>query len=199
MSLFNWKTSIPWFMVFFRVFMAPIMVFLALKDPHPQAWMGSIIIAACLSDIFDGILARRWGTENTPLRVSDTIADTLFYLSVLATVLILHREVLLQSLLLLTVLLSLEALRIAIDWMKFRRMASYHTYSAKLWGLSLAAASVAVLTFDSSLWLLTLTLFLGILCDLEGLTISFILPVWTRDVKTIKHALEVRRELLRQS
>lgn len=199
MEIFNMKHSIPWFMVIFRALMSSTIIYFALRVAKPEIWMGVIIVTACLSDIFDGILARRWGTENTPLRVADSIADTIFYLGVLAAILIRHREVLLQSLLLLSLLLALEAMRMVFDWFKFRRMASYHTYSAKLWGLSLAAASIAVLTFDSSLWLLTLTLLLGILCDIEGLTISFILPIWTCDVKTIKHALVVRREIIHHS
>ena len=35
----------------------------------------------------------------------------------------------------------------------------------------------------------------GIVCDLEGLAMSMILPEWRRDVKTLRRALDLRREM----
>ena len=39
----------------------------------------------------------------------------------------------------------------------------------------------------------------GILCDLEGLTMTALLPVWTHDVKTLARALELRGTMLKKS
>jgi CDP-diacylglycerol--glycerol-3-phosphate 3-phosphatidyltransferase len=182
-------------MVIFRALLAPMVVVVALRLTQPEFWLGALIATACLSDIFDGILARRWGTATAALRISDTTADTIFYLSVLAAIVIRHWPVLQQWIGLLAALLGLEAIRAAFDWIKFRKMASYHTYTAKIWGLLLALATIALLCFDRGFWLLPLALIWGILCDLEGLAISAILPEWAHDVKSIRSALKVRAQM----
>ena len=53
-----------------------------------------MIAAGFLSDVYDGILARRWGTETAALRVADSAADTVFYLGVLSAVIARHWPVL---------------------------------------------------------------------------------------------------------
>ena len=191
----NLKRVIPWSMVISRVLLGPMVVVVSWRLTQPQLLLGAMIAAACLSDVYDGILARRWGTVTAALRISDTTADTVFYLGVLAAVIVRHWPVLRARIALLVALLILEAFRMGFDWLKFHRMASYHTYSAKIWGLLLAVATIALLCFDRGFWLLTLALAWGILSDLEGLAISVILPKWTHDVKSLRRALALRRQM----
>lgn len=155
-----------------------------------------MIVAGFLSDIYDGILARRWGTATAALRVGDSVADTVFYLGVLAAIVERHWPVLRDRLAWLAALLLLEALRMVFDWAKYGRMASYHSYAAKLWGILLAVATVSVLCLDRAYWLVTIAMAWGILCDLEGLAMSLMLPEWAHDVKTLRWALLLRREML---
>jgi hypothetical protein len=131
--------------------------------------------------------------------VADSAADTVFYLGVLAAIVVRHWPVLRQRIWLLAVLLALEVLRMLFDWIKFRRMASYHSYAARLWGLLLVSAAIAVLCFDSAHWLVTAALAWGIFCDTEGLAMSAVLPRWTHDVKTMARALKLRGEMLRET
>jgi len=44
--------------------------------------LAGIIVLALLSDIYDGVLARRWGCDTAGVRLFDSMADTLFYLCV---------------------------------------------------------------------------------------------------------------------
>ncbi len=162
---------------------------------HPEAWLGAMIAAGFLSDVYDGVLARRWKTDTDALRIADSAVDMVFYLGVLAAIVERHWPVLRERAWLLAAVLSLEAIRMAFDWMKFGKMASYHSYTAKMWGALLAASTVTLLCFDRWYWILTLALVWGIVCDLEGLAMSAILPKWRRDVKTLRRALELRREM----
>ncbi len=182
-------------MVAFRVLLGPAIAFAALRLPAPQPWLGAMIAAGFLSDVYDGILARRWGTETAALRVADSAADTVFYLGVLSAVIARHWPVLRDRLTLLIVLLALEAARYLFDWIKFRRIASYHSYASKAWGALMAAATIALLCFDRAFWMVTLALVAGILCDLEGLAMSALLPQWTYNVKTLRRALALRRRM----
>ncbi|MDE3187923.1 MAG: CDP-alcohol phosphatidyltransferase family protein [Acidobacteriota bacterium] len=191
----HWRKIIPWSMVGFRALLGPALFVSALRLEAPELWLGAMIAAGFFSDVYDGILARRWRTETAALRLADSVADTVFYLGVLAAIVERHWPVLRDRLWLLAPLLALEALRLAFDWAKFGRMASYHSYAAKIWGLLLAAATMALLCFDRAFWLATLALGWGILCDLEGLAMSALLPQWTHDVKTLRRALELRRQM----
>jgi len=184
----TWRSLIPWFLTCLRFLLAPFVIVLAWRVEHPQLLLGISIALALVSDIYDGILARRWGTATAALRVSDTVADTLFYLSILGIFLLRHMDVVRANLWLLVALLTTEAARHVFDFVKFRRMASYHTYMAKTWGLILAAATIAILCFDRFSFLMTLAIGWGILCNIEGLAMSIILPRWTADVKTLARA-----------
>jgi len=66
--------------------MAPLMVALALAD---ASWAPKAIVAAMtiglLSDIFDGIIARRLGVATPSLRRLDSQTDAAFWLAVLAS------------------------------------------------------------------------------------------------------------------
>jgi CDP-diacylglycerol--glycerol-3-phosphate 3-phosphatidyltransferase len=182
-------------MVAFRAMLGPVLALVAAWVVHPQVWLGAMIAAGFFSDVYDGILARRWGTETAALRVADTIADTLFYLSVLVAIVVRHWPVLRERILLLAVLLALEALRMVFDWIKFGRMSSYHSYAAKVWGILLATATFALLCFDRGFWLIAVAIVWGIVCDLEGLAMSAILPEWTYNVKTLRRAIALRRTM----
>lgn len=187
---------IPWAMVGFRALLGPVLALVAWRGSHPQPWLGAMIAAGFVSDVYDGILARRWGTETPALRVSDSLADIVFYLSILIAVLLRHGPVLRERAWLLVAVLALEAGRFVFDWIKYGRMASYHSYVAKAWGVLLAVAMIALLCFDAAFWLVTVALVWGIACELEGLAMSLLLPEWTYNVKTLPRAFALRRAML---
>jgi CDP-diacylglycerol--glycerol-3-phosphate 3-phosphatidyltransferase len=168
----------------------------AVRLAHPEPWLGTMLATGLLLDIYDGILARRWGTDTAALRISDSAADTAFFLGVLVAIVVRDWPPLHARLWLLAALLILEITRWVFDWAKFRRLASYHTYASKFWAILMVAAAVALLCVHGAFWLVTLALAWGIACDLEGLAMSLLLPVWTRDVKSIRRAVELRKEIL---
>ena len=182
-------------MIIVRALLGPALFLTARHLATPEPWLGIMIGAGFISDVYDGILARRWGTARAALRGADSAADTVFYLGVLAAIVERHWPVLRDRLWLLAALLALEALRLVFDWIKFRRMASYHSYASKAWGVLLAVSTLALLCFDRGFWLVTLALIMGIFCDLEGLAMSLVLPQWTHDVKSLRRAIELRRVL----
>ena len=193
-----WQKSIPWSMVVSRALLGVAISIAAARMRAPEAWLGAMIVAGFLSDIYDGVLARRWGTATAALRIADSAADTVFYVGVLIAVVERHWPVIHARLWLLAVLLGLEATRVVFDWVKFGRMASYHSYASKAWSALLALATIALLCFNRGFWLSTVAIAWGILCDLEGLAMSAILPEWTHDVKNLRRALRIRRKMLAQ-
>ena len=60
----------------------------------------------------------------------------------------------------------------------------------------MAVAVVALLSFGGLPWLLRVSLFLGVLANLEGLAMSLLLPRWKNDVNTLGACWRLRREML---
>jgi phosphatidylglycerophosphate synthase len=192
----SWRTAIPWSLVIIRLFLGPVIAIAAFRASTPEPWLGILFLAGPISDIFDGVLARRFGTDTAVLRISDTIVDIIFYLFVLITIITINAPAMRHRIWLIAAVVALEGVRLLLDMLKFHRIASYHAYSAKLFGLLLMLAVGWLLCFRRDTWLVTLALGWGILSELEGLTFSIILPEWVHDVKSLPRAIAIRRELL---
>jgi phosphatidylglycerophosphate synthase len=188
------KQHIPWLMAGFRAALGPILV-AAQAARWDAAALASMVVAALLSDIFDGVLARRWHCDTPAVRLFDSMADTVFYLGVAFGLWIGHPQLIHSHAKLLLTVIALEAVRFVFDFIRFGKPASYHSYLAKTWGLVLAIAVVATFAGFHADALVSAALLLGIVCDCEGLAMSLILPAWQRDVKTLFAAWHVRREL----
>ena len=184
-------TKLPLALTALRALLAPVVVALALWWPSQVAF-GACLVVAFLSDVFDGIVARRLGIATPGLRRLDSIADTIFYVAVTFAAWQLYPQVIRDHAVALGVLVGLELARYAFDLAKFRREASYHMWSSKLWGVVLFAAFFALLACGYTGPWMGAPLYVGIAADLEGLAISWVLPQWQADVPSIVHALKVR-------
>jgi CDP-diacylglycerol--glycerol-3-phosphate 3-phosphatidyltransferase len=153
------------------------------------------VVAALVSDIFDGVLARRWQCDTAGVRLFDSMADTVFYACVAVALWIRVPPVWRQSGGLLEVLLAAEAASIGLALAKFGKPASYHSYLAKTWGLVMAAAVIAVFAMARSNVLIPIALGFGIVSNLEGIAMSLMLPLWRKDVKTLQAAWRLRQDL----
>ncbi len=183
---------IPWAMASARAALAPVMVLGAACHWNGMA-MAGMVVAALLSDIFDGVLARRWGSDTAGLRLFDSMVDTWFYLCVGGALAVAQPGFWRSNAVLLLGVVGLETCRFALDFAKFGRPASYHSYSAKAWGLMLASAVITTFVAGRTGWWITSTLMWGVVCLSEGIAMSVILPVWSRDVKTLSAAMQIRR------
>jgi len=189
----NWRSAIPWSLVVFRFLLGPAIVILAWRIAAPDIWLGILFLAGPVSDIFDGVLARRLGTATSKLRIADTIVDSAFYVCVLIAVGQVNWPAIRGNMWLIVAVIGLESARLVLDLVKFGRIASYHTYTAKIWGLLLMVAVGSVLCFGSGSWLLTVALIWGIVSEVEGMVFSLILQEWVHDVKSLSRALAIRR------
>ena len=183
---------VPILLTALRGLLAPVVLILALYAPRPGAF-ALCLIAAFLSDLFDGILARRLGIATARLRRLDSAADTLFYAACVFAAWHLEPNVIEERWIPLAVLAVLEATRYVVDFLKFRREASYHMWSSKIWGIALFAGFFGLLVLGSSGAAVSCAVYVGIVADLEGLLISLVLSKWQADVPSLVHALRERR------
>ena len=186
------RTHIPLALTALRALLAPVVVALALLWPRPWAF-ALCLVAAFLSDLFDGIVARRLGVATPALRRLDSGADSLFYVGALFAAWHLHPSVIAHHAVSLALLAALEVARYVLDLLKFGREASYHMWSSKLWGLALFAGFFSLLAQGVDGLAVDAAVGLGLLADLEGLAISWVLREPLTDVPSLVHALRIAR------
>ncbi|MBS0580665.1 MAG: CDP-alcohol phosphatidyltransferase family protein [Proteobacteria bacterium] len=184
---------IPVLLTALRVLLAPVVAILAVFAPVPAAF-AVCLVTAFLSDVFDGVLARRLGVVSANLRRFDSAADTLFYATCLFAAWWLYPVAIRERIVSLSIFAALEAFRYAFDFAKFRREASYHMWSSKVWGLSLFVGVFWILVLgEPNAAAVSLAIYMGIAADCEGLAISVLLPRWRADVPSFVHAMRIRR------
>jgi CDP-diacylglycerol--glycerol-3-phosphate 3-phosphatidyltransferase len=184
-------SSLPLILTVVRALLAPVVIYLALQWPS-RLGFGACLITAFLSDVFDGILARRLKVATPNLRRLDSIADTIFYLSAIFAAWRLYPIAITEQVAPLLVLGGLEIIRYAFDFGKFGREASYHMWSSKLWGVALFVGFFALLALGIAGLPVSMAIYVGIVADLEGFAISIVLREWKTDIPTIFHALRLR-------
>ena len=184
-------SKVPVLLTALRALLAPVVVALAAWYPNHRLF-GACLIAAFLSDIFDGIIARRLGIATANLRRLDSIADSAFYLCAALAVWMLYPGVIRQHRPGLLLLVLLEGVRYAVDFMKFGKEASYHMWSSKIWGIFLFLGFLSVLAFGQDGILVTCAIYVGVIADVEGLLISLTLREWRTDVPSVLVALRER-------
>ncbi len=182
-----WARRIPVALTLLRATLVPVLIWLALANPSRLAF-GLCLVAALMSDILDGIVARRLRVAEDALRRLDSSADTVFYMGAAFAAWWVHPSAITSHIPALAVLVLLEISRYAVDLRKFGREASYHAWSSKVWGIALFCGFFALLALNRGSFAIALAIYVGIAADIEGLAISFMLPEWRADVPTFFHA-----------
>lgn len=189
---FSWrKEQIPWALSGIRAALGPILIAGAACNWSGLA-LAAMVLSAGLSDIYDGVLARRWHCDTAAVRLFDTLSDTFFYLCAGVALWLARPDIFQRNGYLLLVVAAMEAFHFGFDFAKFGKPASYHSLLAKGWGVILVIALMAALATPYGRTLFTIALIVGIACKMEGLAISFLLSTWTRDVRTLRAALALR-------
>ncbi|MBD2578304.1 CDP-alcohol phosphatidyltransferase family protein [Oscillatoria sp. FACHB-1406] len=183
---------LPTSLVLLRFCLAPVLLADAFDGNTSQLFIVAFV-AAFLSDIFDGVIARRLDVSTAKLRQADSWADVALYACVSASALLVRPDAIAVFRIPLLTVVFVQLWWWVANLLKYGKPASYHTYSAKLWGLSLFIAAIALFGFHYSGVTLWLAIIIGILHTLEEIAMTSILPVWTHDVLSFKHALQLRQ------
>lgn len=186
---------VPAVLIASRLLLGPILLLLCVQHAA-SSWIAAALIAAFLSDIFDGIVARRVGVATERLRVADSWADAFFYFWIVAAVCFSVPKVVYTFRMPLLLVAGLQLFSYLIDLLKYRRIATFHAYSAKVWGIMLFIATIALLAYHRDGVYLWAAIAFGILSNIEGMAMKLVLPTWQYDVPSLFHAWRLRRHLL---
>lgn len=145
------KRQIPFLLTTLRLLLGPVALALAFANA-PRWIFLPLLITGTLSDIFDGIIARRLGVATPALRRYDSLTDIVYYLFLLGALWRLCHAVVGQNLGAIAVILGSEAAVITICAVKFGKYPATHSWGAKFYGLCLLAGLIALLAFGAGSW-----------------------------------------------
>jgi phosphatidylglycerophosphate synthase len=187
----NWALALT----LLRLALAPVVVALGLTRGGGAA-VAVLLVIGFPSDVFDGVVARRTGTATPILRRLDSIVDTVFYLGIAAAAWMLHRAGIRPLLPLILLVIATELGTNALCWLRFRREASYHAWSARVFGLALFAALLMLFAAGSPALILP-AMVVGLLSHIENAAITLVLPEWRYDVRSLLVAWQIRQNYAR--
>jgi phosphatidylglycerophosphate synthase len=176
-----------------RLALAPVILALGLTRGSSAA-VAVLLVAGFLSDVFDGVVARRTGTATPILRRLDSMVDTVFYLAVAAAAWLMHRDAIRPLLPLIALVIATEVATNALCLLRFRREASYHSWSAKVFGLALFIAVLPLFAAGTPT-MIGPAIVIGLLSHAENAAITLVLPEWRYDVRSLRAAWKIRRAL----
>ena len=184
---------IPYFLVWFRLMLVPVIGIGYWYGANQKLYI-ALLLAGIVSDIFDGVLARRWKTSTPQLRRFDGNVDTLFYGCAGMVCVFLHAAWLHPWLIpILIMLLSLIAQNLVALIRYGRQQPSYHMWSGKIWSIAIVVMLISLFLDYPSVWVLTITVALGIYNSIEGIISSLISPKPLTDIPTVFHAIKISR------
>jgi CDP-diacylglycerol--glycerol-3-phosphate 3-phosphatidyltransferase len=182
---------IPLALILLRLALGPFSIALALGGA--SRWIFALIlVAGLLSDIYDGVLARKLGVDRAWLRRFDSVTDAIFYFCIIATAFIVAKPVMMGGLVPVLCLVVLELAGNALSLVKFGVLPATHCYSAKLYGIALFISSIAVLSLGAGSWILWGLLAFGVLSNTETLAVLWLASENPVDVKSAIYLLRSR-------
>lgn len=192
------RRDLPALLIAFRALAGPAGLALAyVFGPAAGGACAAILAAGLVSDIFDGVIARRLGCATPALRTADGRADLLFWICTGAAALVMRPATGAWLLPMAAALLVLEFVAPIVSLVRFRREASTHHRLSKLFGLGLWALFTTVLLSGRPHGLQLAVFALGLLSQAEAIAIMLVLPEWRVDVGSVFAALILRRQAAR--
>lgn len=186
--------DIPKGLILFRFLLAPVILALAyFIGENSKIIIVVLMYLGLISDIFDGIIARRQNTSTEKLRRLDSQTDMIFWLSIGVSTWILFPELIMSNKIFIYIILMMEAMVYLISFLKFGKETCTHAFLSKMWGISLLIAFTSLIGFNHSGLPFAMAIILGMISHIDRILITLILPKWTHDIPSSYHAYLFRK------
>lgn len=186
--------SVPHVLILFRFLLAPTILALAYYNGERTSILIVILMyLGLISDILDGIIARKSNISTAALRRLDSQTDMIFWLSIGFSAWFMHPEVINQNTIAIWIILGMEVSVYLISIVKFKRETCTHAYLSKFWGICLLVAFTFLIGFNHAGFPFKLAIVVGLISHLDRILITLILPHWSFDVPSAYHAYLIRK------
>ena len=185
---------IPIALIYSRLLIGFIIILLSFFHINHYSFLAITLLSiGLLTDVFDGIIARKLNISSEKLRRLDSSIDQVFFISVAVATYIQCPDFFEVNLVKLIVLGAFEASTYALSYIKFKKEIATHSIGAKIWTLTIFATLVEIIVHCESVVLFEFCFWIGLATRLEILAIVLTLKKWTNDVPTIYHAVKLRK------
>lgn len=186
--------KVPIALIYSRLLFGFAILVISFIDLDRYAIIACVLITlGLLSDIFDGIIARKLHVSTEKLRRLDSTVDQIFYLCIVLASYIHCPDFFKNQKMEIGIILAIEALAYLVCFVKFKKEIAFHSIGAKIWSLFLFALLIQITFTCSSNIIFQLVFWIGIITRLEIIAITLILKNWTNDIPTFYHALQLRK------
>lgn len=186
--------KIPLLLILTRLLLGPLMIIITNAAPtYVRTLLVTLIIFGLLTDIFDGIVARKLQVSSEKLRRMDSQTDLIFWVCVGWCSWLLNPEIIIAHQYAIGLIFLMEALTYVFSIAKFGKETCTHALLSKLWGLTLLTAFVSIIGFGYGGVCLFLCIFFGIIGHIDVYLIIYFLPKWTHDVPSSYHAYLIKK------
>lgn len=186
--------AIPYILIALRFILAPVLLSLSYFIGEKSRLIILVLMyLGLITDIFDGIIARKAGVSSEKLRRLDSQTDLIFWLSLGFAAYFLNTDLIENEWKGILLLFVMEMLCYIISWIKFGKETCTHAFLSKMWGLSLLIAFTYLIGFQQAGWAFSVMVALGLISHIDVILIILILPKWQYDVPSSYHAWKIRK------
>ena len=139
-------TKLPIIFIYSRFAMSIAIIVLSVNHiDHYQFFAVLLLSIGLLTDIFDGIIARRINISTETLRRLDSTVDEVFFAAFIVATYIQCPDFFRAHTLKLTMLFVSEGLTYLVCLLKFRKEIATHSIGSKLWMLLIVASLIQII------------------------------------------------------
>ncbi len=179
-------TKIPFLLVYLRFFIAFIIAGLAFTEvTNLNIIIVVLSFVGLLSDVFDGIIARKLNVATEKLRIWDSNVDMVFWASIIFSTFYLNLPFFQKNYFLILLVITLELTTYIVCFLKFKKTVATHSILAKTWTITLFIFLIDLLLNSDSSFSFYICIVLGLISRLEILMMIISLKKWTVDVPSI--------------
>jgi phosphatidylglycerophosphate synthase len=188
--------NIPISLILFRLLLAPTVLGLAyFIGENAKITIVVLMYLGLISDILDGIIARKQNISSAKLRRMDSQTDMIFWLSIGFSTWILYPKLISDNSIVIWTILGMEIACYVISLIKFKKETCTHAFLSKLWGITLLIAFTSLIGFNHAGIPFALAIIMGLISHIDRILITLILPKWTHDIPSAYHAYLIRKRI----
>lgn len=175
-----------------RLMSVPVLMILAFSGKEEAfIWL---LLAALLSDILDGLIARGFGFTSSLGAMLDSIADSLFMIAAACGVWVFHQEFVQQHGMTVLFVLGLWLLQMLASFWRYGRLSSFHAYTVRVGAYALGIFVMVLFIWGFNSWIFYLAVITNVLGYLEEFLLLWLLPDWTPNARGVYWVLRKRRD-----
>jgi CDP-diacylglycerol--glycerol-3-phosphate 3-phosphatidyltransferase len=178
--------NIPFLLIYSRILIGIVIGLIAYYEvKNHAAWIVVLMSFGLITDIFDGIIARKLNVSTERLRIWDSNVDQFFWLMVIGSIFYLNIDFVKENIFWIGAIILLELICYLISYLKFKKSIATHSILAKVWTLSLLVFLIDLTLNSTSQIPFIICIILGIISRVEIILIIIKLKEWTTDVPSI--------------